>query len=112
MHAPAPGTPRPDSAAKATPPDPAGWITQQFPGWQAWASQTGRWWAKHDGALTASQAGAGCLELLHGYSPEDLAARVREQESLRLQHTTPASTGTPPGITSAPARRPGRSWQH
>jgi hypothetical protein len=105
MHAPAPGTPRPASAIP--PPDPAGWITQQFPGWRAWVSQTGRWWAKHDMALTAGQADAGCLHLLHTYSPEELAARVREQEILRRQHAA-ASTGPD---DNTPARRPGRNWQ-
>ena len=112
MQAPAPGTPWPESAMTAPPPDPAGWITQQFPGWQAWASQTGRWWAKHDGALTAGQADAGCLHLLHTYSPEELAARLREQETLRRQHAARATTSTWPDATAAPTRRPGRSWQH
>lgn len=111
MIAAAPGTPWPESAMTASPPDPAGLITQQFPGWRAWASQTGRWWAKHDGALTAGQADAGCLHLLHGYSPEELAARVREQETLR-QHAAGATASTWAGSTAAPSRRPGRNWQH
>jgi hypothetical protein len=106
MHAPAPGTPRPESAMTAPPPDPAGLITQQFPGWQAWASRTGRWWARHDGALTAGQADAGCLHLLHGYSPEELATRVREQETLR-QHADEVTASPWPGAT----RRPGRNWR-
>jgi hypothetical protein len=110
MHAPAPGTPWPASAMTASPPDPAGLISQQFPGWRAWVSQTGRWWAKHDGALTAGQADAGCLHLLHTYSPEELAARVREQEILR-QHADEATASSWPDPTAAPARRPGRNWQ-
>jgi hypothetical protein len=110
MHAAAPGNGWPESATTASPPDPAGLITQQFPGWRAWASQTGRWWAKHDGVLTAGQADAGCQFLLHGYSPEELAGRVREQETLR-QHADEAATSRWLDVPTAPGRRPGRNWQ-
>lgn len=106
MYAPAPGTPRPASSMTGSPPDPASLISQQFPGWRAWVSQTGRWWAKHDGDLTAGQADAGCLHLLHTYSSEDLADRVREQETLR-QHADEAASTWPDT-----ARRPGRNWHH
>ncbi|MEP7022807.1 MAG: hypothetical protein ABJB47_03140 [Actinomycetota bacterium] len=87
---PDPATLFPDPATLSL--DPAVWVSEQFPGWRAWASQTGRWWAMHDADLTASQAAAGCLPLLHTYSPETLATRLREQETLRRQHPAPAAT--------------------
>src|ERR1700753_1510922 len=105
MHAPAPGTPWPASARPTSPPDPVGLISQQFPGWRAGGSQTGRGWAKHDAALTAGHADAGCQHLLHSYSPEGLAARVREQEALR-QHADEATAGQWSDIPATASRRP------
>lgn len=67
-------------------PDPAAWISERFPGWRGWVSQSGRWWAMHAGALTARQVGSGCLPLLHAEDRDGLAARIREQEILRNQH--------------------------
>ncbi|MEP7023815.1 MAG: hypothetical protein ABJB47_08390 [Actinomycetota bacterium] len=50
----------------------------EFPGWRAWISQTGTWWAIRDSILTAGQVSAGCLPLLHAdtgeLSPAELTA--------------------------------------
>jgi hypothetical protein len=60
-------------------------IGARFPGWRAWISQTGRWWAIRDTTLTAAQISAGCLPLLHADNGEHLVARIGEQETLRGQ---------------------------
>jgi hypothetical protein len=85
-------------------PDPAAWVAEQFPGWRAWASQTGRWWAIPAAAATTGVASAGSRPLFHASSAEALAARITEQEARRTE--PPASW---PGGPSR--RRPGRSWR-
>jgi len=80
--------------------DPAGWIGERLPGWRAWVSQTGRWWAMHDAVLTRGQTDAGCLPLLWADDGDHLAARIQEQDALRQLHpalrltTLPADPGT------------------
>lgn len=67
-------------------PDPAGWIGESYPGWRAWVSQTGRWWAMHDAVLSRGQTDAGCLPLLWAEDSDQLAARIQEQNALRRLH--------------------------
>jgi hypothetical protein len=67
-------------------PDPAGQIGDSFPGWRAWVSQTGRWWAMHDAVLSRGQTATGCLPLLWAEDGDQLAARIQEQEALRGLH--------------------------
>jgi hypothetical protein len=66
--------------------DSAEWISEQYPGWRAWVSQTGRWWAIYEQVLTAGQVSCGCLPLLQAEDRDGLAGRIREQETLRTQH--------------------------
>lgn len=85
--------------------DPAGWISSRFPGWRGWVSQTGRWWAMDESALTAGQVSAGCLPLLHAEDAAALAARIQAQETLRHQHPAHRLISLPDnGI------QPGRGW--
>lgn len=84
--------------------DPAEWISGQYPGWRAWVSQTGRWWAIYDQILTAGQVSSGCLPLLQAEDGDKLADRIREQETLRAQHPTQrlADSRWPPGRARQP----------
>lgn len=54
-------------------------------GWSTWVSQTGRWWAVHDQALSASELAAGCRPVLYAEDFAALAERISEQDRLRAQ---------------------------
>lgn len=54
-------------------------------GWSTWVSQTGRWWAVHDQALSASELAAGCRPVLYAEDFAALAERITEQDRLRAQ---------------------------
>ena len=54
-------------------------------GWSTWVSQTGRWWAVHDQALSASEVAAGCRPVLYAEDYEALAERISEQDKLRAR---------------------------
>jgi hypothetical protein len=57
----------------------------QGAGWSTWVSQTGRWWAVHDQALSASELAAGCRPVLYAEDFAVLAERISEQDRLRAQ---------------------------
>ena len=57
----------------------------QGAGWSTWVSQTGRWWAVHDQALSASEVAAGCRPVLYAEDFEALAERISQQDKLRAQ---------------------------
>ncbi|HEV8220172.1 MAG TPA: hypothetical protein VGQ05_07910 [Streptosporangiaceae bacterium] len=57
----------------------------QGAGWSTWVSQTGRWWAVHDQALSASELAAGCRPVLYAEDFEALSERISEQDKLRAQ---------------------------
>ena len=57
----------------------------QGAGWSTWVSQTGRWWAVHDQALSASEVAAGCRPVLYAEDFAALAERISEQNRLRAQ---------------------------
>jgi hypothetical protein len=88
--------------------DPVARIGEDFPGWRAWVSATGRWWAMYDAVLAPGQVSAGCLPLLHAEDMDKLAARIREQDILRAQHPAQRLLSWP-GDNSLPDHRPGRS---
>ena len=50
--------------------------------WRAWLSDTGQWWAARTRTLTAQESSAGCIPHLRADDPDELIARIREQESL------------------------------
>jgi len=54
-------------------------------GWSTSVSQTGRWWAVHDQALSASEVAAGCRPVLYAEDFEALAERISQQDKLRAQ---------------------------
>jgi len=54
-------------------------------GWSTWVSQTGRWWAVHDQALSASELEAGCRPVLYAEDFAALAERISQQDRLRSQ---------------------------
>jgi hypothetical protein len=54
-------------------------------GWSTWVSQTGRWWAVHDQALSAGELAAGCRPVLYAEDSAALAERISEQDRLRAQ---------------------------
>jgi hypothetical protein len=54
-------------------------------GWSTWISPTGRWWAVHDQALSASELAAGCRPVLYAEDSAALAERISEQDRLRAQ---------------------------
>ena len=53
--------------------------------WSTWVSPTGRWWAAHDQALSASEVAAGCRPVLYAEDFATLAERISEQDRLRAQ---------------------------
>jgi hypothetical protein len=57
-------------------------IEAEFPRWQVWISDTGRWWAALRPALTPGQTAAGCVPYLRAADRDELLLRVREQEDL------------------------------
>lgn len=90
-----------------TPPRGPGLVAGDIPGWQPWISSTGRWWAACQHTLTRRQLHAGCQPLVYGSTQEELATRIRDQETLRTQHPAqPPGTLAGPGL---PRRRPGRN---
>ena len=54
-------------------------------GWSTWVSQTGRWWAVHDQALSESEVAAGCRPVLYAEDFAALTERIGEQDKLRAQ---------------------------
>ena len=54
-------------------------------GWSTWVSQTGRWWAVHDQALSASEVAAGCRPVLFAEDFAALAERISQQDKLRAR---------------------------
>lgn len=68
-----------------TEPDPNVAIRDQFPGWNAWISSTGRWWAIRKAILTAGQVADGSLPLLHAEDQAGLTRRIQEQEAYSAQ---------------------------
>ena len=54
-------------------------------GWSTWVSQTGRWWAVHDQALSPGELAAGCRLVLYAEDFATLTGRICEQDKLRGQ---------------------------
>jgi hypothetical protein len=54
-----------------------------IPGWKLWVSASGRHWAMREDVLSPGQIADGSLPLLHAEDAAALAARIREQETLR-----------------------------
>ncbi|MGH3155407.1 MAG: hypothetical protein ACRDNF_02350 [Streptosporangiaceae bacterium] len=50
--------------------------------WGVWLSDTGRWWASRRGSLSAADLTAGAVPFLRADTPEELAERIEEQETL------------------------------
>lgn len=63
-------------------------IQREFPDWSIWCSDAGRWYATRHVAPTAEQADAGCDHTVDADTPEDLAARLAEQERLAGKEVT------------------------
>jgi hypothetical protein len=58
-------------------------IERRFDGrWGIWLSDTQRWWASRRGSLTSQQRNAGCVPYVHADTPEDLIARIQQQDEL------------------------------
>lgn len=57
-------------------------IEADFPRWQAWVSDTGRWWAAVRSTLTPGQIAAGCVSFLRALDADELIQRIREQEQI------------------------------
>ncbi|WP_148086289.1 hypothetical protein [Actinocorallia herbida] len=54
-------------------------IETDFPGWRAWRSGTGRWWAFRTASrpLSIDQLRAGCRLLVHADTPAELRVQIR-----------------------------------
>jgi len=74
------------------PPDHIAAIRQQFPGWNLWLSDTGRWWAFRKVELTAADVAAGCAPFLHADDPETLTRQISAQGARRQQPARPRLT--------------------
>jgi hypothetical protein len=62
-------------------------IEAEFDGrWGAWLSDTGQWWAARTQALSAEDLAAGCVPYLQAGSPDELRARIRDEEALATRH--------------------------
>ena len=70
----------------APPPAPGKLTEAVLPDWEPWVSTTGRWWAAYRSVLTRQEISAGCTPLVYAGDAEGLAARIREQETLRRQN--------------------------
>ncbi len=89
-----------DTAGAAT----ANMIEAAFGGrWAVWLSETGRWWGTRTTALTSEEVNAGCVPFVQAETPDELTARLHQQEGLRSRpalnadHLPPApGTGPPP----------------
>lgn len=62
--------------------------------WGVWLSDTGWWWTARTRTLTARELGAGCLPYIHDDSLQELAARIREQDSLCQQLSRGGTLGS------------------
>jgi hypothetical protein len=54
-------------------------IEGEFPGWQVWRSDAGRWYATRSGDLTDAQLRAGCAMTVAADDPEGLRRLLFDQ---------------------------------
>ncbi|TDD63697.1 hypothetical protein E1293_42605 [Actinomadura darangshiensis] len=54
-------------------------IEGEYPGWQVWRSDAGRWYATRSGDLTDAQLQAGCAMTVAADDPEGLRGLLAEQ---------------------------------
>lgn len=55
-------------------------IQREFPDWRIWCSDAGCWYATRYVAPTKAQVNAGCAYTVDADTPEELVARLAEQE--------------------------------
>ncbi|MEU8342283.1 hypothetical protein SAMN05443665_1023125 [Actinomadura meyerae] len=55
-------------------------IEGEFPGWQVWRSDAGRWYATRSGDLTDAELQAGCAMTVAADDAEGLRRLLAEQE--------------------------------
>jgi hypothetical protein len=61
--------------------------------WGVWLSDTGRWWASRRDCLSAADLTAGAMPFLRADTPEELAERIEEQQTLFPPSTGPTVDG-------------------
>jgi hypothetical protein len=74
--------------------------------WAVWLSDTGTWWAARTAGLTAAQATPGCVPFLRADTPDELTARIGQQDQAdpsRPQPTQPANPTQSGPATPVPA---------
>jgi hypothetical protein len=60
-------------------------IRRQFPGWQAWRSDAGRFWATRAGGARSAYPQAEWAETVDGDTPGKLAEALTRQEELAVK---------------------------
>lgn len=70
--------------------------------WAVWLSDTGRWWAARTRALTNEEINAGCAPYIRAETPDELTARLHQQDKLRARPASDAGPAQPVPGTGPP----------
>ncbi|RJL35618.1 hypothetical protein [Bailinhaonella thermotolerans] len=74
-------------------------VAEDFPGWTAFRSDAGRWWASLRRELTRHELATNCHRVVDADDLDTLAERLREQE--RRQALAARAGRADPGVRSA-----------